>query len=1137
MVILLNKISGVIMAVLCFCVLLPASASAQTNGFHPINGTTYYVQYPTNATLAQRFTASNGVYTCWVYGDDSPTAQTANTLPRTEMRWSTWTNQNLANQISFDEQFGADTQNTCIHQIKSDGRGPGLGGGEALYLQVNQPGTLRNSVGPNFASGVSNTWFHINSIYDPATGLAVLYYNGLIVASNANYGPYPAGGWYFKTGVYDNGMPTNAEAWVQISNVVFWVQDAPPQTFSVAAIPSVEMVLAGASTNFTVGMSTNKGFSGTVVLGVSGLPAGATASFSPATLKTNGTTTLTIQTTTNTFGGNYVLTIGGTNGTVVFTTNVTLNLIGVNGNPGNLLWSGASGADTNWSTLLNWTNLTAGGYGPPGSGNNVVFTNAAAVGTAGMANNVVDGSCMVASVQYANNAAATSPNYQVTLISSGQTLFVTNGLSAGTGADSGAGQVVNAVITGLNGTLVLSNGVVAVAQGSGSDGAHQAVMDLSGLGTLVVTNVSKMDVGVLGLPPQNGNGGQRSSGVLYLARTNIISVTSTGVTNGILVGWNDSQGNGNSSGVPNAADKVSALYLGQASSIFTDAIYVGTDKTLGSLLAFNPNGLNNPSAYIRGADSDDGTPVSWWGIGDSSMKNGSNQSASGTNDFSGGMVDALVNNMNIGVTQTGSSGGNTGNGTGLLTFDAGTIEVNNLTNGWSEGSGTSSGSDVGTGTVNVNGVALLIIDTTLALAQDTGGGTGVSSGTLNINGGTVQAANIVGGPGISTINLNSGTLDLQADNPTPGQITNVTTLNIGAGGQVDAAQLINAARIASPNAINIATNGMLAGNTAITAPGLVVDGTIEPGGADGVGAITNSGGITLGAGGTLVVGVQNVTGGPVAGWDYLQANGGLTIQATGADPFMVQVQSFSPNGAGVVADYNNNTNYNWNIAGAVGGIAGFAANKFTVNDPLFVNDLAGGYFYVRTNAGSLLLAFTNNHPPAAGTVTLYRTGNTMAVPVAMLATNWSDPDSDPVAWAGVTGSTNGAALGSDGSFVYYTNANNVADEILYTVKDVRTNPPAVYRAGDTQRTATGTIILLPPPVIGGVGLNGGGVIIRGTGGKPGGTYYVLAATNLALPLSGWTVIATNSYDDAGNINFTNPPNPSLPETYYRLRVQ
>src|SRR5207249_92450 len=128
-------------------------------------------------------------------------------------------------------------------------------------------------------------------------------------------------------------------------------------------------------------------------------------------------------------------------------------------------------------------------------------------------------------------------------------------------------------------------------------------------------------------------------------------------------------------------DRTSALYLGQTNAIFTDAVYVGTDKTLGCLLAFNPAGLNNPVAFFRNRDGV--SRVSLWGIGDTSMKANSNQSASGTNDFTGGTVDALIANMSIGVSQTGASSGNTGNGTGVLTFNAGTIDVNNLTNGWS----------------------------------------------------------------------------------------------------------------------------------------------------------------------------------------------------------------------------------------------------------------------------------------------------------------------------------------------------------------------------------------------------------------------------------------------------------------------
>jgi hypothetical protein len=237
-----TNIAGVLSG-LAACLFLAAGARAQTNGYVVIPDS-YTVQKPWNLPVSDRFSASNGVYTCWVYGTDQPFQQGSGTGPRTEMRWETWTNQTVANQFAFDELFSAGTQNTCIHQIKSDDKGDGSGG-EAVYLQVNQPGTLRESVNANFASGIANTWFHINSIYDPASGAADLYYNGSLVFSTTSYGPYPNGNWYFKTGVYDNGMPTNAEAWVQIKNVVHWLWQ--PQSFT--GTYQLENVSSGLSLN------------------------------------------------------------------------------------------------------------------------------------------------------------------------------------------------------------------------------------------------------------------------------------------------------------------------------------------------------------------------------------------------------------------------------------------------------------------------------------------------------------------------------------------------------------------------------------------------------------------------------------------------------------------------------------------------------------------------------------------------------------------------------------------------------------------------------------------------------------------------------------------------------------------------
>jgi hypothetical protein len=84
--------------------------------------------------------------------------------------------------------------------------------------------------------------------------------------------------------------------------------------FSLSATPGTRTATAGASTTYTASIGAVNGFTGTVGFAVSGLPAGATASFSPASIAGAGSTTLTIATTPATPTGSYVLTIAGTSG-------------------------------------------------------------------------------------------------------------------------------------------------------------------------------------------------------------------------------------------------------------------------------------------------------------------------------------------------------------------------------------------------------------------------------------------------------------------------------------------------------------------------------------------------------------------------------------------------------------------------------------------------------------------------------------------------------------------------------------------------------------------------------------------------------------------------------------------------------
>jgi len=98
----------------------------------------------------------------------------------------------------------------------------------------------------------------------------------------------------------------------------------PTPAFSLSASPSTRSLSRGGATSYTVTVSGSNGFSGSVSLGVRGLPGRTTASFSPGAVAPDGTSSLTVSTSSRTTRGTYVLTITGTSGGVRHTVQVTL---------------------------------------------------------------------------------------------------------------------------------------------------------------------------------------------------------------------------------------------------------------------------------------------------------------------------------------------------------------------------------------------------------------------------------------------------------------------------------------------------------------------------------------------------------------------------------------------------------------------------------------------------------------------------------------------------------------------------------------------------------------------------------------------------------------------------------------------
>jgi autotransporter-associated beta strand protein len=425
------------------------------------------------------------------------------------------------------------------------------------------------------------------------------------------------------------------------------------------------------------------------------------------------------------------------------TASTTFNVTISSHAPSTIIWNGPGAGANNWSTPGNWLPAQT-----PEFLDDVKFVDAGIAGGTGIVNNSVDiiFSGRIASLQYANTNGA-----HTTLLATGATLDVsgTKGLVVGTETDNGGAQALNTVVTGSGAvTIENSSANVIVRQGSVTAGSQRATLNLSGLDTFTAS-VNQVLVGTIG--PIN-----RATGTLLLARTNAITVIGTP---GILVGDNNSNGGGQD-----------FVYLGQTNQIFADSITVARQKA-NAILRFNA-AFTNAGALFRGSDGS--SRVSSWNIGDNSLQSSSSSASIGTNDFTGGTVDILVDAMVLGKSQKTTNGATS---LGVLTFTSGGIDVNTVQIG---AQSTVNATNAGVGQVNVISTnALLSVNSVLELGHVSGGvGGGNSFGSLNVNGGVVAANTISAGSGngANTLAFTSGTLLLTNTAGAPAAPIAVVTL-------------------------------------------------------------------------------------------------------------------------------------------------------------------------------------------------------------------------------------------------------------------------------------------------------------------------------------------------------------------------
>ncbi|MFE2925942.1 M28 family peptidase [Streptomyces goshikiensis] len=137
--------------------------------------------------------------------------------------------------------------------------------------------------------------------------------------------------------------------------------DTPAQDFSISASPAAGSANPGGSVTSTVNTATVSGAAQTVALSVSGAPAGVTATLSPSSVQSGGSSTLTVQVGAGAAQGTYTLTVTGS-GTTSHTTTYTLTVGGGGGTctprqvvanggfeNGSAPWTASSGVITNQS--------------------------------------------------------------------------------------------------------------------------------------------------------------------------------------------------------------------------------------------------------------------------------------------------------------------------------------------------------------------------------------------------------------------------------------------------------------------------------------------------------------------------------------------------------------------------------------------------------------------------------------------------------------------------------------------------------------------------------------------------------------------------------------------------------------------
>lgn len=324
--------------------------------------------------------------------------------------------------------------------------------------------------------------------------------------------------------------------------------------------------------------------------------------------------------------------------------------------------------------------------------------------------------------------------------------------------------------------------------------------------------------------------------------------------------------------------------------------------------------------------------------------------AAGTITVSGGTLSITGSGaLRMGVNVTGTVGATSG-ARGTVNLDGGVFET-----------ARSFTINTGSGTVNLNGGTLRALASSTSFMSVSAARVGPGGAVLDTVSHTVTIAQplLTSGSGAGGLTkLGGGTLRLTGNNTYTGP-TNVTAGTLAIFGN----------QAAATGAVTVASGATLGGTGTVGGATTIQSGaTLAPGASPGT--LTFTQGLTWNGGGNYNWQVLDAggTAGTSGGWDLASVAGTLSIAATSADPFKINLWSLSgisPDVSGSAANFDPTRAATWRIATATGGINGFSADKFQITTAAangtggFANETSRGTFSLALSGSTGLdLVFT-----------------------------------------------------------------------------------------------------------------------------------------------------------------------------------